>query len=123
VSDTPNREFSSSTTTTAPRHDPAVDDHFDGLADAMIKRNDGPPAKLHQVGDRHGGGAEQNLDRNRNAHDRLEIGEPAGFLGGRAARSASFPKEEPPALSGSDALCAVELGGSDSNGCFILPAF
>jgi hypothetical protein len=105
------------------RHDPAVDDHFNGLADAMIKRNDGPPAKLHQVGDRHGGGAEQNLDRNRNAHDRLRLVSRLVSSAARAARSASFPKEEPPALSGSDAFCAVELGGSDSNGCFILPAF
>jgi hypothetical protein len=64
----------------------------------MIKRNDGSPAKLHQVRDRHGGGSEQNLDRDRNAQDRLEIGEPAGFLGGARREIRQFPERGAPAL-------------------------
>src|SRR5213078_3144730 len=49
------------------------DDDVDRLADPMIERDDGATPEFHQVGDRHDGRAEHDLDVDRDAQNGLEI--------------------------------------------------
>lgn len=37
----------------AARHDAAIDDDVDGIADALVERHDSAAAKFHQIGNRH----------------------------------------------------------------------
>src|SRR5580693_7052936 len=50
-----------------------VHDHVDGIADPLIKRDDGAARELHEPGDRQRGRAEHDLHRDRDRQDRVKI--------------------------------------------------
>src|SRR5271165_3412725 len=58
----------------AARHDSAVDDDVNWIADALVERDYGAARKLHETRDRQRRRAQNDLDSDRNGEDRAQVG-------------------------------------------------